>query len=164
MPQGPHVLLSLLKEPGPPPSRQTRFIPRSLLTQPQGPLADFPPVIHYSERQTATLRVPTVCQVQGPAFRAGCRHAWGPRSAGARLLYGTQWCPSNSCPPINEVRLGPCHDGHPGGEESGVGVGCRNRRWQRQEGCAPSPGPLRMPATLEATQRQEGLSLRAAGP
>lgn len=104
------------------------------------------------------------CQVQGPASRSGCQHTRGPRSAGARLLYGTQWCPSNSCPPINEVRLGPCHDGHPGGEESGVGVGCRDRRWQRQEGCAPSPGPPRMPVTLEATQRQEGLSLRAAGP
>ena len=40
----------------------------------------------------------------------------------------------------------------------------RDRRWQRLEGCTPSPGPLRMPVTLEATQRQEGLSLRAAWP
>lgn len=45
-----------------------------------------------------------------------------------------------------------------------MGLGCRDRRRQTLEGYAPSPGLLRMPVTLEATQRQEGLSLRAAQP
>lgn len=42
-----------------------------------------------------------------------------------------------------------------------MGLGCRDRRRQRLEGYAPSPELLRMAATLEATPRQEGLSLRA---
>lgn len=67
------------------------------------PRAPFPPIIHYRERHTATLCVCLLhARCRGQPSGQGTRHAWGPRSAGARLLYGAQWCPPKSCPPRND--------------------------------------------------------------
>ena len=62
--------------------------------------APFPPIIHYRERHSATLCVCLLrARCRGQPSGQGTQHAWGPRSAGTRLLYGTQWCPKTHVHP-----------------------------------------------------------------